>query len=76
MFNLYDNVIASGDIENIPKGTRGIIVDVLSSRTAYYVEFFEQESNNTLAVVIVEEKDIKLKNIRDLRSDSIPLPLE
>jgi len=60
MFIEYDVVIAKNELPGVPKGSIGTILIVYESGTDYEVEFLD-ESGNTIALLTVNEKDLKKK---------------
>jgi hypothetical protein len=60
MFKEYDTIVAKHDIENVPKGSSGVIVIVHETLKDFEVEFFNDEGE-TIDVLTVNEKDLELR---------------
>ena len=58
MFSEYDSIVAKRRLsENVPKGTKGIILIIYEDKKHYEVEFLD-EKGNTLSVQTVGDNDI------------------
>ncbi|HEV2831212.1 MAG TPA: DUF4926 domain-containing protein [Hanamia sp.] len=60
MFKEFDSIIAKKDLENIPKGTKGVILMVFETLKDYEVEFLTEEGE-TINFLTVNENDIELR---------------
>lgn len=58
MFKMYDVVIAKKDLENVPKGATGTILEVYGNDD-YEIEFMNAEGQ-TLNLLTVNAKDIEI----------------
>lgn len=61
MFKEFDSIISKNELENIPKGTKGVILMVFESLQDYEVEFLDEEGE-TISFLTVNEKDIELRH--------------
>jgi len=61
MFQEFDSIVAVRNLENVPKGTKGVILLVFESLQDYEVEFLD-EDGTTINFLTVNENDIKLRH--------------
>ena len=59
-FQEFDSIVSKRDLENVPKGTKGVILLVFESLQDYEVEFLD-EDGTTINVLTVNENDIELR---------------
>lgn len=57
MYKEYDVVIASKNLDNVPKGTLGVIL-IVHDESNYEIEFLDSD-DNSLNVLTVNESEIE-----------------
>lgn len=56
MYKEYDVVVASRNLDNVPKGTLGVIL-IVHDESNYEIEFLDSD-DNSLNILTVNESDI------------------